>query len=223
MAPIDGDLNVTRDNAWEVLKRDEFKNLTREELIILADEKSSSKEAKETFVKSLEFESDTFKIDGTGWKEVTDADKDDPILAKFVGKEPKVKVNATGDVVEYLDWPAKGEQIFITYDAFIREVMKAKNCTQEEVESKYLMTPAEFRKKMEDKSDNSEEYTSFFNKEVKWHLAGLWNPSDEIFTNIGDHSRIWLAGNLNASFDEDGWGRSNNFRSHGFSGRLLKN
>jgi len=57
--------------------------------------------------------------------------------------------------------------LFITYDAFIREVMKAKNCTQEEVESKYLMTVDEFKSKMEDKPNNSEEYKKFFNQEVK--------------------------------------------------------
>ena len=42
------------------------------------------KESKETLTKSLEFEEDTFKIDSKGWKEVTNKDKDDPILSKFV-------------------------------------------------------------------------------------------------------------------------------------------
>jgi len=66
-------------------------------------EKPDTKESKEVAKKSLEFESDTFKIDSTDWKEVTKADKNNSLLAKFVGKEPKVKVNATGDVVEYLE------------------------------------------------------------------------------------------------------------------------
>ena len=46
MAPIDGDLNVTRENAWELLKRDEFKNLTTKELMILTDAKSEADKKK---------------------------------------------------------------------------------------------------------------------------------------------------------------------------------
>ena len=57
--------------------------------------------------------------------------------------------------------------MFITYDAFIREVMKAKNCTQEEVETKYLMTTSEFKQKMKGKPNRSEEYVRFFDKEIK--------------------------------------------------------
>jgi len=68
----------------------------------LQHEKSDTKEAKETFVKSLEFEPDTFKIDSTGWKEVTRADRDDPTLGKFTFEVGIVKVNATCDVVEFI-------------------------------------------------------------------------------------------------------------------------
>ena len=45
--------------------------------------------------------------------------------------------------------------------------MKAKNCTLEEIESKYLMTKNEFEEKMADKPDNSKEYKKFFNQEIK--------------------------------------------------------
>ena len=51
------------------------------------------KEVKEVKEKSLEFEKDMFRINSEWWKEVTDKDKDNPILCKFVWKEPKVKVN----------------------------------------------------------------------------------------------------------------------------------
>ena len=61
------------------------------------------RETAEKKEKSLEFEEDTFKIDSTGWKETTQIDKKDPILGKFVGKGPKIKVNSTGDVIEYLE------------------------------------------------------------------------------------------------------------------------
>ena len=224
MAPIDGDLNVTNENVEEILKRQEFKNLTKQELLILAEAKDDSKESKETFVKSLEFEPDTFKIDSTDWIEVTKKNsKDHPEIEKFIDKWVKVKVNATGDVVEYLEWSAKWEQLFITYDAFIREVMKSKNCTQEEVEAKYLMTVDEFKQKMEDKPDNSEEYNKFFEQEVKWHLAGYWNPDSKGFYDIGDRSDMWLAGGDGAGFNESRWFRDDGNRDYGFSGHLLKN
>jgi len=45
--------------------------------------------------------------------------------------------------------------------------MKAKNCTQEEVETKYLMTTSEFKQKMKGKPNRSEEYVRFFDKEIK--------------------------------------------------------
>ncbi len=176
---------------------------------------SSKKESKETLTKSLEFEEDTFKIDSKGWKEEK--------RNVYNKGEMKVKVNATWDVVEYLEWPAKWEQIFITYDAFIREVMKAKNCSKEEVEQKYLMTVDELKEKMKDKPDRSDEYKKFFNKEVKGHLAGYWNPNNDIFSNIGERSHVWLAGGDGADFDQYEWSWYNFNRNYGFSGRLLKN
>jgi hypothetical protein len=145
--------------------------------------------------KSLEFEEDTFKIDSKGWKEEK---------RNVYGKgEMKVKVNATGDVVEYLEGEAKGEQIFITYDAFIREVMKAKNCSKEEVENKYLMIREEFEQKMKDKPDNSPEYKKFFNEEVKGHLVGYWGPDYKRFYYIGERSNVWLVGGNNAEFNKN--------------------
>ena len=198
--------------------------LDEQDLRALIMWKADTKESKEVAKKSLEFEENTFKIDSTNWIGATKKNsKDHPEIEKFIDKWVKVKVNATGDVVEYLEWSAKWEQLFITYDAFIREVMKSKNCTQEEVEAKYLMTVDEFKQKMEDKPDNSEEYNKFFEQEVKWHLAGYWDPSTKGFYNIGARSSLWLAGGDNADFIENEWGRNDNSRGYGFSGRLLKN
>jgi len=50
--------------------------------------------------------------------------------------------------------------------------MKAKNCSQQEVEQKYLMTIDELQEKMKDKPSHSEEYKKFFINEVKDYLAG---------------------------------------------------
>jgi hypothetical protein len=101
--------------------------------------------------------------------------------------------------------------------------MKAKNCSKEEVEQKYLMTVDELKKKMKDKPDGSDEYKKFFNKEVKDHLAGYWSRVYETFSNLGERSGVWLAGGGSAGFGQDKWGQSRNDRDSGFSGRLLKN
>lgn len=167
-------------------------------------------EAKETATKSLEFEKDTFKIDSTWWKETKKWWR-------------KVKINDTGDVTEYVDWDQKWEQIFITYDAFIREVSKAKKCSQEEVEKKYLMTLEELQEKMKDKPSGSDAYKDFYDKEVNGHLAGYWTPNDEIFYNVGDRSDVWLVGGNYANFYQNKWTRSHYYRNFGFSGRLLQN
>jgi hypothetical protein len=45
--------------------------------------------------------------------------------------------------------------------------MKAKSCTREEAERKYLMTTDELEKKMRDKPNYSEEYKKFFDQEIK--------------------------------------------------------
>lgn len=223
MAPIDGNVNVTFENASEILKREEFKDLTARELMILVATKSDLIDANEVAKKSLEFEKDTFKINSRDWQEVTKEDKRNPILAKFIGKEQTVKVNATWDVLEYLEWPAKWEQIFLTYEALIREVKKAKNCTREEVETKYLMTIDDLKKKMKYKPDDSEEYKEFFTQELNWHLSGCWSPNDKTFYGVGTQSTVWLSGGYSANFTKNGWIWDDDITEDGYSGRLLKN
>ena len=100
--------------------------------------------------------------------------------------------------------------------------MKAKNCSKEEVEKKYLMTIDELQEKMKDKPSGSDEYKKFFNEEVNGRLAGCWIPYGKTFGDIGVRSSVWLAGGGNADFDQGGWTRFNNYRNYGFSGRLLK-
>lgn len=187
---------------------------------------SGNKESKEMWTKSLEFEEDTFKIDSNEWIEVTEENaKDYPKIKQFIDAWIKVKTNATWDVVEYIEWSEKWEQIFLTYDVFIREVMKVKNCSKEEVENKYLMTIEEFKEKMKDKPRNSEEYKKFFNEEIKGHLAGYWDPFIKKFVDVEEYSTIWLAGGKKVSFNQDKWYTTSADHTliYGYSGRLLKN
>jgi len=188
-------------------------------------------ESQETSKKSLEFEKETFYISSEGREEVTkESVKNYPILKKFLDKGIKVKANATWDVIEYMEDKIidgevrckKWEQIFITYDAFIREVCKVKNCSQEIAEKKYLMTIDELEEKMKDKPSNSEEYKKFFNEEINGHLAGYWHPDNQRFDNIGVRSSVWLVGGNIAYFAQHKWHWNRNYRNYGFSGRLLK-
>lgn len=194
------------------------------------------KESKETLVKSLEFEDDTFKIDSTWRKEISI--KDDSIFNMvppfslisrftdvFSDKNFKIKMNEKWDVIECLNWSKKWEQFFLTYEAFIRELTKTKNCNQEEAESKYLMTIDEFSQKMEDKPYSSEEYKKFFNEQIKTHLVGCRDPSSKEFCDVDSHSFIRLAGGNGAGFNDSRWFYFDKdfYGSNGLSGRLLKN
>ena len=195
MAPIEFEL--TSKNVWK---------LTNDELMVAIKEakkrslldtlqKDGKPESVEQVKKSLEFEEKTFKIDSTWWKEEE----------RFVDGQKekiKVKVNHAWDVMEYLEWAAKGEQIFIGYEAFIKHVAEAKNCSPEEVAKKYLMTIEELEKKMSDKPDGSKEYEDFFNKEIKWVLAGHWDPNDETFNAFSVCSVLWLSDGHNAYFNK---------------------
>ena len=199
-------------------------SLTEEDFRAVLIGKTEKKEAKEKVEKSLEFEKETFKIDSADWREATKEEAEqNRLLNKFVGKSPKVKVNATGDVVEYIEWEAKWEQLFITYDVFLREVCKAKKCSPEEAEAKYLMTLEEINHKMADKLSDSESYKKFFNEEINHHIAGSWHKFTEEFYGISERSHVWLAGGNTANFNYTEWNQTNDNRNCGFSGRLLKN
>jgi len=188
-------------------------------------------ESKETVTKSLEFEKDTFKISSEWWEEVTkETAKKNPVLQKFLDKGIKVKANATWDVVEYMEetvnWNLickKWEQIFIDYDKFIGYVATDKHCTIEEAEQKYMLTRDEFKEKMKDKPNDSEEYKKFFNEEVNDHLAGCRYQNNKRFYDVGERSGVWLVGGDCAGFNQSTSSSSNKGRGFGFSGRLLKN
>ena len=69
------------------------------------------------------------------------------------------------------------------------------------MKKRYLMTRDEFKEKMKDKPDGSEEYKKFFNEEVNGHLAGYRSPNNETFYDVGGRSNVWLVGGSRANFD----------------------
>ena len=163
---------------------------------IKSTSKEETDESKENVDGSLELEQDTFKIDSTGREEMKGEGYQHPRV--------RIKVHANKDVIEYMDWDAKGEQLF-TYDALIREVSKAKNCSKEDVEKKYLMTEKAIEDEMKDKEFNSKEYKEFYEKEFSKHLAWFCHGETEEFINIGESSNTWLAGKCVVYFDVRTW------------------
>lgn len=112
-------------------------------------------------------------------------------------KETKIKANVSPewDIREYISWVPKeliGEQLF-TYDALCRLWVEKRLPTFKDI------------------------------KELESiNLAGYWDPGTKEFDSIGERSSVWLAGGSNADFTQNGWGRDNDSRHYGFSGRLLK-
>lgn len=216
LAPSDEEVSKATEDAQKSIENQKDVTAKKKESETTVDTLKGelmTEESKETVTKSLEFENDTFKIDSTWWKEEE--------RGAYPNWAIKVKVNATWDVVEYLGSQAKWEQIFITYDAFIREVMKAKNCSKEDVEKKYIMTVDEIKEKMKDKPNKSDEYKEFFNEEIKDYVAGFWSPSSDFC--LGGSFSMWLAGGSSAAFSQYGCDLYADSKNYGLSGRLLKN
>lgn len=208
-------------------KKERAKNFKKDNRFLLDELKTQKKESKEIFTKSLEFEWDTFKVDTTWWNEKTRG---------FYIWKMKCKLDSDQFIIEYFDenfdiFNVKWEQIFITYSIFVREVMKAKNCSKEEVEKKYLMTVDEFKEKMKDKPSDSDEYKEFFNKEIASHLSGWTLQYDATVSDVWDVSVVWLAGGSQVVFYPDKFVIREVDGSHSYypyykqwcSGRLLKN
>lgn len=104
----------------------------------------------------------------------------------------KYLINPEWDIREINEWNYKWEQYF-TYNALIRLWLEKRLPTYEDI--KGLDNPI---------------------------LAGYWYPYNEKFNHIGERANVWLAGGDDAGFYQNEWGRLNNTRNFGFSGRLLK-
>ena len=65
------------------------------------------------------------------------------------------------------------------------------------------MTQDELKEKMKNKPDDSKEYKTFFNKEIKSHLAGYWFPIDNNFDSVEVRSNVWLVGGFCVDFNQN--------------------
>ena len=134
----------------------------------------------------------------------------------------RIKVNSSNDVVEFLEWPAKWEQLFITYEAFMREVCKSKNCSPEEAKQKYLLNADEMKAKMENLEEHTPEYFEFFAKEIEPFMAGH-RSNRKWFRRVDGRYEMRLSDGTHAKFNSVTWYVTTNSKYFGFSIRLLKN
>lgn len=201
--------------------------LTSEELTSNLQPEAS----KEIVKKSLEFEEDTFTIASKDWDEVTpEAAEKNPLLERFLTCGYRVKANTTGDVIEYLEWPQQGEQLFIfdykvasERERFLGYIASAKWCSINEVEQRYFLTKEEFKEKMQYIPKWSTDYKKWVEKNIKEkHMAGYWDAkSKKCYSGL--QFVLWLADGYLALFDKDEYDVSYSSSLFGFSVRLLKN
>lgn len=138
----------------------------------------------------------------------------------------KAKVNQEGDVevIEYIDWPEIGEQIFITYESFVKYACAYKWCSQEILEQRYLPTEEKLKMLAGNPGKESEHYQNFHNTHIKWKkLPGYYIPRGTKIGRKGSYLMVWLAGGKkDATFKEEMRESEWDSRSYGFSGWLFK-
>ncbi len=137
-----------------------------------------------------------------------------------------VKVNATGDVIEYADGPAEKEQLFIGYQNFLREACRYKHCTAKELEEKYLPTEEKLTliawPQKQEGVPPSEKYQKFFEEYIKPRKkAGYFIPHGEKIGRIWERLYAWMAGGKNVDFTEAWWEVTEGGDEYGFSGLLF--
>lgn len=218
--PIEGAEITSVGQAKEAIKmgkitREEAKNIAQAISEIEKDTEESDENLEEMREKIPELEENTLKIKST-WRREEDKNLYD-------GGKIKIKVNPEGDVIEYLEGPAKWEQLFISYDAFIREACKFKNCSKSVLEKKYIPTPEKLILLAGNPWEKSEKYTDFYTANIKnSQLAGYFIPRWEKLGRVGERLHIWVAGGNDADFSKEKYGINTGGKSYGFSWLLLK-
>ncbi len=172
----------------------------------------TKKEDKETSIP--QFKEETFRIASDWWKEEN--------IRLYDGWTMRVKINKKWEVMEYLDDPFKGEQIFITYDVFVKYACTQKKCTRKELEEKYLPTEEKLTLLLWPQKTKSEEYTAAYNKIINdTQCTGYFIPRGEKLGKVGKSAIFWIAGGNDIEMGPEGWKLTKGGQNYGFSGRLF--
>jgi len=125
--------------------------------------------------------------------------------------------------MEYLEGPAKWEQLFVTYDAFVEYACAYKGCSKKILEEKYLPTEEKLTLLAGKQKENSEQYKKFYTTAIqKNQYAGYFIPRGEKLGRVGECAIMWLAGGNDAEFSKEWWKMTRGGKNYGFSGRLFK-
>jgi hypothetical protein len=102
-------------------------------------------------------------------------------------------MNDEEDIIEITDGPYIWQQFFVTYEALIREVSKAKGgISQEEIEKKYLLSYEDLSSISKERNKN-ESYTKFYTTYIKDNfLCGFFRPEADLsyFVDMGKRMHI---------------------------------
>lgn len=140
----------------------------------------------------------------------------------YDGWTMRVKIDKKWEVMEYLDDPFKGEQIFITYDVFVKHACAQKKCTRKELEEKYLPTEEKLTLVLWPQKTKSEEYTAAYNKITNdAQRTGYFIPRGEKLGKVGKSAIFWIAGGNDIEMGPEGWKLTKGGKNYGFSGRLF--
>ena len=152
--------------------------------------------------KPLALETKAFRIDTTWWK------KERRRYKPSSDHRIEMKVNPEKDVFEYWD-----KQSFLTYEALIREISKAKwGISKKEIERRYLPTQEKLAFWIGNPQKNNPQwhgryYSNFYRYNCEHQIRGIWSPGCWHFPmQEGSVSYyLWLAGGKYAYLSDEWW------------------
>lgn len=200
--------NGTLDHLSQQKKQEIIKGLLEEHTVPRA-----KKEDKEVTIP--QFEEETFRI-ASDWRKEEN-------IRLYDGWEIRVKINKKWEVMEYLDDPFKGEQIFITYDVFVKYACTQKNCTRKQLEEKYLPTEEKLTLLLGPQKTKSEKYLKVYNNLIKdTQRTGYFIPRGEKLGKVSKCALVRIADGNDVEMGPEWWKLTKGGKHYGFSGRLLR-
>jgi hypothetical protein len=195
---------------------DAFSQQKKQEIIKgLLDEHivpKTKKEDKEVAIP--QFDKETFRIASEWWKEEH--------IRLYDGGMAHVKIHKKWEIMEYLDDPFKGEQIFISYDVFAKYACAQKKCSRKTLEEKYLPTEEKLTLLLGPQKTKSEQYIIAYNKIINdTQRTGYFIPRGEKLGKVGKSAVFWIAGGNDVEMSPEWWKITKGGKHYGFSGRLF--
>ncbi len=152
--------------------------------------------------KQRKLRTESFRIDSVWWT------VENRRYRKVSDQRTNMKVNPEKDVFEY--W---NKQSFLTYEALIREISKAKGgISKKEIEKKYLPTSEQLAFRIGDPRQSNSKghgryYSNFYQYNCKHQIRGIWSPGEWHFPmqewSVGYY--LWLVWGKYAYLSDEWW------------------